>query len=257
MKISSKRNLTMGAQRGFSLIEMMIVVVVMLILSAVVFRSADAFQQRGMAESEKVDSVQSARDFMDTVNRDIHDAGYPPLEVSANGATTCVGQAGISCGIVYYSPTKIQYEGDLDGTGTVYQVTLQIVAGANNTCPCILQRGIVTKTQALAGTNPTYYTEVNGLLNSGNWAGGSTYGVSLGSGNYSSYGTVDVFDGYDNSGNLVTTNCTTAAACIASATPVRDLQITANIAPNFADPQTHQFPVFSISSKARLSNVNK
>lgn len=259
MRNSSKAGFRVRApQRGFSLIEMMIVVVVMFIVAAVVFRSADQFQQRGAAETEKVDSVQSARDFMDAVNRDIHSAGYPPLEVTANGAVTCVGQANISCGIVYYSPLKIQYEGDLDGTGTVYQVTLQVIPGANGNCPCILQRGVVSKSDALAGVVPTYYTEVNGLLNSGNWAGGATYVISMaGTGNYASYGPIDVFDGYDNSGNLVTTTCTTAAACIASATPVRDLQITANIAPNFADPQTHQFPVFSISSKARLSNVNR
>lgn len=244
-------------QRGFSLIELMIVLVVLFILCAVVFRSADMFQQRGQSENEKVDSVQAARDFMDTVNRDIHDAGYPPLQVAANGSLTCVGNANLACGIVYYSPLKVQYEGDLDGTGTVYQVTLQVVPGGNGSCPCVLQRGVVTKAAALGGAIPTYYTEVNGLLNSGNWAGASTYGVNLSPGNYTGYGTADVFDGYFLDSTLVTTSCTSAATCLASATPIRELQVTANVAPAFADPVTHQFPVFSVTTKARLNNISQ
>jgi len=260
MKISTTTTGSEGRAhpRGFSLIEMMIVIVVMFILFAVVFKSADMFQQRGAAETEKVDSVQAVRDFMDTVNRDIHDAGYPPLPVAANGATTCVGNANIACGIVYYSPTKVQYEGDLDGTGTVYQVTLQIIPGANGGCPCILQRGVVTKAAALIGTIPTYYTEVNGLLNSGNWAGAPTYPVLVtgGTGNYASYGPIDVFDGYFNDSTQVTTSCTTAATCVNSATPIRELQVTANVIPSFSDSQTKLFPVFSVTSKARLSNIS-
>lgn len=266
-------------QRGFSLIEMLVVMVVMFIVFAVVFRSADMFQQRGAAETEKVDSVQSARDFMDTVNRDIHDAGFPPMQVNPSNmnpsagtsgpasnacagaptlACSCVGNPNIACGIIYYSPTKVQYEGDLDGTGTVYVVTLQVAPNANGNCPCILQRGVVTKTQFLAGTQPTYYTEVNGLLNSGNWAGATTYPVSLAGSNvnYTAYGPIDVFDGYYNDATQVTAQCTTPAACVSGATPIRELQVTANIIPNFSDSQTKAFPVFSITTKARLSNVS-
>lgn len=267
-------------QQGFSLIEMLIVMVVMFIVFAVVFRSADMFQQRGAAETEKVDSVQAARDFMDTVNRDIHDAGYPPIQVNPTNvnpsagtsgpalnacvgivpaiACSCVGNPAIACGIIYYTPTKVQYEGDLDGTGTVYVVTLQISPNANGNCPCILQRGVVTKTQFLANVQPTYYTEVNGLLNSGNWAGATTFPVSVtgGNGNYAAYGPIDVFDGYYTDATRVVTPCTTPATCVGSATPIRELQVTANIIPNFSDSQTKVFPVFSITSKARLSNVS-
>jgi prepilin-type N-terminal cleavage/methylation domain-containing protein len=247
-----------ASQRGFSLMEMLIVVAVMMIVFAVVFKSADMFQQRGAAETEKVDSVQAARDFMDTVNRDIHDAGYPPLPVAANGATTCVGNVNLACGIIYYSPLKVQYEGDLDGTGTVYVVTLQVTPGPGGTCPCILQRGVVTKAQFLANVQPTYYTEVNGLLNSGNWAGAATYPIAMsgGLGDYSAYGTADVFDGYFDDAFQVTTPCTSPAACVNSLTPIRELQVTANVATNFSDSQTKVFPVFSITSKARLSNTS-
>jgi type II secretory pathway pseudopilin PulG len=235
--------------------ELMIVVAVMSAVFAVASEATYLFVQRGSAENQKVDSVQSARDFMDQVNRDIHDAGYPPLTVAANGANTCVGNANISCGITFYSPLKVQYEGDLDGTGTVYQVTLQIVPNAAGSCPCILQRGVVTKTAALAGTVPTYYTEVNGLLNSGQWNGAGAFPVALGA-NYATYATTDVFNGYFNDATPVNVSCLSAFACVNSATPIRELQVTANVAPNFADVQTHVYPVFSITTKARLSNVS-
>jgi prepilin-type N-terminal cleavage/methylation domain-containing protein len=268
--LATKRFARHAHQRGYSLMELLIVIAVMSAVFGIASEATYMFVQRGSAETEKVDSVQSARDFMDQVSRDIHDAGYPPVAVNptnsgapaANAcvgnpayACSCVGNPNIACGITYYTPSKVQYEGDLDGTGTVYQVTLQIVPNAAGNCPCILQRGVVTKTAALAGTVPTYYTEVNGLLNSGQWNGTAQYPVVLSGGiNYANYGTIDVFDGYFNDATPVTIPCLTAAACIGSATPIRELQVTANVAPNFADAHTHVYPVFSITTKARLSN---
>ena len=87
--------------------------------------------------------------------------------------------AAVSCGVISYTPTQIIYEGDLDGSGTVYRVYVQLQPGPGGTCPCTLQRGAVRKSDALAGTVPTYFTEVNGVLNSGNGLGGATYAISL------------------------------------------------------------------------------
>jgi prepilin-type N-terminal cleavage/methylation domain-containing protein len=255
MTSRKQSNFRGNPEGGFSLLEMLVVAAILSIVFAVIIDAMSMFQQRGGAEAQKVDSVQMARDFLDQVNRDLHDVGYPPPAV-ISGSGTCVGNVALACGIVYYSPLKVQYEGDLDGTGTVYQVTLQVVPNAAGSCPCVLQRGVVTKTAALAGTVPTYYTEVNGLLNTGNWAGVASYSVALGSGGaYNSYSTTDVFDGYYNDATQVTTSCTSAAACVGSATPIRELQITANVAPTYSDPTTKLYPVFSLTSKARISNV--
>jgi hypothetical protein len=115
-----------------------------------------------------------------------------------------------------------------------------------------LQRGAVRKSDALAGTVPTYFTEVNGVLNSGNGLGGATYAISLpGPGSYTSYGTADVFDAYDVAGGAVGT-CTTISAC----SSIHSVQITANIAPNYGDLATKMYRVFSITSKARMNNNN-
>jgi hypothetical protein len=75
--------------------------------------------------------------------------------------------------------------------------------------------------------------------------------VSLGGpGSYTQYSTADVFDAYDTNGTLIT-SCTLTTAISCSA--IRSLQISANVAPNFADPTIHQYPVFSITSKGRLN----
>ncbi len=150
----------------------------------------------------------------------------------------CTANAAVSCGVISYTPTQIIYEGDLDGSGTVYRVYVQLQPGTGGTCPCTLQRGAVRKSDALAGTVPTYFTEVNGVLNSGNGLGGATYAISLpGPGSYTSYGTADVFDAYDVAGGAVGT-CTTISAC----SSIHSVQITANIAPNYGDARQQDIP---------------
>jgi prepilin-type N-terminal cleavage/methylation domain-containing protein len=233
---------------GFSLLEMMAVLSVLGLVLGVVFGAMVQMQKRQSAESSKVDTIQETRDFIDQMVRDIHTVGYPPGRVQV-GNPTCVGNVNVSCGLIFFSNSQIQYEGDLDGTGTVYQVWMQLLQPPSGRCPCTLQRGVITKAQALAGAVPTYFTEVNGVLNSGNGAGAATYPVSLPGGSYAMYSTADVFDAYDVNANPVA-GCADPLSC----SSVRSLQITANVAPNYADPQTKVYPVLSITSKARLNN---
>jgi type II secretory pathway pseudopilin PulG len=234
---------------GFSLIELVIALGLMIVVFAVATAGIGQMVQRNSAESSKIDTVQQTRDFVDQMVRDVHGVGYPPGRV-VNGNPTCVGNANLSCGLIFFSPTQIQYEGDLDGTGTVYQVWMQLQPPASGNCPCTLQRGVVTKAAALAGTVPTYFTEVNGVLNSGNGAGAGTYGVAVnGVGSYATYAAADVFDAYDVNAGPVGA-CAGPVAC----SSIRSLQITANVTSNFMDPKTKNFAVYSITSKVRLNN---
>jgi prepilin-type N-terminal cleavage/methylation domain-containing protein len=236
---------------GFSLIEMLIAVAIVSAVMAIVMRGIIQMQQRSNTESTAVDVSQQTRDFIDQMVRDIHNVGYPPPQV-VNGAPVCTANAAVSCGVISYTPTQIIYEGDLDGSGTVYRVYVQLQPGAGGRCPCTLQRGAIRKSDALAGTAPTYFTEVNGVLNSGNGAGAATYAISLpGPGSYTSYGTADVFDAYDVGGGAVGT-CATISAC----SSIHSVQITANIAPGYGDAATKMYRVFSITSKARMNNNN-
>ena len=244
---------------GFSLLELLLVVAILVVVMGVITRGLNEMQQRTTAESSKVDTVQQTRDFIDQMVRDVHNVGYPP-PIVMSPPTPCTGNAGVSCGIIFFSPTRIQYEGDLDGRGTVYQVTMELVPPpGSNSCPCILRRGALDKASALAGTPLIYFTEVSGVLNSGNGAGGSVYPVSLpGGGSYASYANADVFDAYFNDGNrfqspTATYSCDEVSAPLSCA-GIRSLQINANVTSRFADPKTNMYPVYSITSKARLNN---
>jgi type II secretory pathway pseudopilin PulG len=273
------------AQLGFSMIEILVAVALLMAVLGVVVKGMTDVQRRNFSETSNVDAVQDTRDFIDQMVRDIHGVGYPPPRVTCFGNATCPpavqntqpyctdakfnGQVTalvrmsptISCGITSYSQTNIVYEADLDGTGTVSVVFLNLVPGTNTaTCPCILQRGVLTKTAWILNPAqaPPFFTTVNGVLNSGNGAGGAIFPVVLsGPGNYQAYRTADVFDAYDVSATPITVPCTMGIpgnpGTNPDCTPIRSLQITVNVVPGFADPTTRQFRVYSVTSKARIN----
>lgn len=248
-KTLRRRHRACSFARGFSLLEMLMALAILAVVLAGALSAVMQMQQRQAAESSKIDAVQESRDFIDQMVRDIHAIGYPPGRVQI-GNPACVGNANVSCGLIAFSNTQIMYEGDLDGSGTVYQVWMRLLPPASGSCPCTLQRGVITKAQALAGQTPTYFAEVNGVLNSGNGAGAATYPISLTpAGAYTSYAPADIFDAYDVNANPVLA-CADPLTC----SGIRSLQITVNVAPNYADPKTKLFPVLSITSKARLNN---
>jgi prepilin-type N-terminal cleavage/methylation domain-containing protein len=236
--------------RGFSLLEMVLALSLLTIVLGVVLSAVSQLQQRNSAESYRVDTVQETRDFIDQMVHDVHDVGYPPRRLKAANLA-CAGDVNTACGVVYFSNTRVEYEGDLDGTGVVYHVWVQLAVPASGNCPCKLQRGVVPKTAYIAGTPPDYYTEVDGILNSGNGAGAATYPVALsGPGDYSTYATADLFDAYDQNADPVPP-CVDSISC----SSITSLQITANVAPSLPDAVTHVYPVVSITSKGRLNNA--
>ena len=273
--MQTKRNnnsLTGKSQDGFSAIEMLVAVVLLMAVLGVVVKGMSDMQRRSFSETSKMDAVQDTRDFIDQMVRDVHDVGYPPpravgvvngaanstpycTDALANGVVNAAvrNSVSIACGIVSYSPTSVVYEADLDGTGTVSVVFLNLVSNGGN-CPCTLQRGVVTK-QAWAGNNaiqPQYFTTVNGVMNSGNGAGAATFPLVVAApGNYASYAAADVFDAYDANAVPIVAACTLATNPDCS--QIRSLQITVNVAPAYADPTSRQFPVYSITSKARIN----
>ena len=236
--------------RGFSLLEMMMALGLLTIVLGVVLSAVSQLQQRNSAETYRVDTVQETRDFIDQMVRDVHDVGYPPRRLKAAN-TPCVNDPNTACGVITFNNTQLIYEGDVDGTGTVYRIYVQLLAPASGNCPCKLQRGVVTKAAALAGTLPDYYTEVDGILNSGNGAGAATYPVTMpGPGNYSSYAATDLFDAYDQNAGVVPP-CVDSVSC----SSITSLQITANVTSSIPDVVTHIYPVVSITSKGRLNNA--
>src|SRR5215472_8161860 len=111
-----------GNQSGFSLVELMIVVVILTIVFAVVAEGIKSLQNRNTAEVSKLDVVQGTRDFLDQTTRDIHQVGYPSTTM-LTGATCAL--PGVSCGLTTMSANQMIFEGDTNGDGSVEQETVQ------------------------------------------------------------------------------------------------------------------------------------
>lgn len=77
-------------QKGFSLIELMVVAAVFTIVTGAVFTVLIVAEQRYKIESEVLNSFNGANVAMDQLTRDIHQAGYPPANSFAAAAPAAV-----------------------------------------------------------------------------------------------------------------------------------------------------------------------
>jgi prepilin-type N-terminal cleavage/methylation domain-containing protein len=73
-------------QAGFSLIELTISILILVIIMGAIFKQIDNIQKQTKTESMKLDLTQENRDFVDRFARDIHMAGYPISDIYQNSA---------------------------------------------------------------------------------------------------------------------------------------------------------------------------
>src|SRR6059058_6235499 len=71
-------------QAGFSLIELTISILILVLIMGAVFKQVDNIQKNTKTESMKLDLTQQNRDFVDRFARDIHMSGYPISKVYQN-----------------------------------------------------------------------------------------------------------------------------------------------------------------------------
>jgi prepilin-type N-terminal cleavage/methylation domain-containing protein len=254
MKIFGQTSLP--SQKGFSLIELVIVCGILTILLWAVFDGVNVATQRSYAEMTKVDLTQEGREFIDEFERDLHQAGYPNCRIvsTAGVPNNCPADyitgpnaaknSAVAVGLVSVSNTQIIFEGDVDGDGFVDTVRYQLVDSAGNyppagTCPCTIQRSQMLKVN---GTLPlaqpsTYSQELQNVVNSGVPAAGLPYGGGLpitgntawGATNTAYYAAIisfkdyPVFQAYDQNGGILplpqditTTNGTQILTCSVS-----------------------------------------
>src|SRR5258708_4074565 len=111
--------------RGFSLIELLAVLVLMSITVGAVVSQIALVSQRSQGEQAKLDIFQESRDFVDQFVRDVHEAGYPSKLMfdTANWTTAAASpiytDSRLAAGIVYIGPSEIKFEGDVEGDGNV------------------------------------------------------------------------------------------------------------------------------------------
>ena len=64
-------------QAGFSLLELTISILILIIVMGVVFSQINNVQKNTKTESLKLDLTQESREFVDQFARDLHMSGYP------------------------------------------------------------------------------------------------------------------------------------------------------------------------------------
>jgi prepilin-type N-terminal cleavage/methylation domain-containing protein len=263
-----EKNELRGRQKGFSLIELLTVVVILMLVTGVVFQQINLVQKKGRQEDVKMDLTQESREFVDQMVRDLHTSGYPNKRmyvvnvVNNNDSRNAVG-------LVAVSATTLWFEGDVDGDGQVDSIQYQLQANGGS-CPCTIRRSQVVKAN---GTEPwnqasNFNMEVNNVVNSGNAfpiAGNSTLAAGTVANDtlYGAYKAEPVFRAYDPSG----LECGSAGA-LCSALPLdlknnptlmstmRTIRITINVlaGPEGTDFDTRMRPAVSMTAAARINN---
>ena len=124
-------------EKGFSLMEVMVAMAVMVIITASVFQLLSQTQARAVATSTVEETTAMTRESVDQMVREIRLAGYPPPNSypAALGLTYLNSQF-VTGGILTTNNYSVQFEGDTGNTGmvTVYDYQVQVPPGAGGAC---------------------------------------------------------------------------------------------------------------------------
>jgi prepilin-type N-terminal cleavage/methylation domain-containing protein len=213
MNIQTKRK----KQAGFSLIELLVVVLLLSIVVGAVFSQIDRAQVRYKVEDQKLDLTQQEREFIDQFTRDLHQAGYPAQRMFVTGANANL----YALGVTTLTATDLIMEGDTEGDGNVHVVEYSCFdPAAGGACP-ILRRTSSIK----GGAAGTAFTEVQSLIATPD----------------------NIFRAYDASGNEI-------ALPPADLTLVRNIRITLTTQGVTQDNDAHKSIQVTMTGMARLVN---
>ncbi|PYX15278.1 MAG: hypothetical protein DMG84_12295 [Acidobacteria bacterium] len=248
-------------ETGFTLIETMMTVAVLVVVLGIVFSYIGRLQRVYKTEETKVDATQEARTLLDSLQRELHQAGFPGHNMYGPNVLNvpAVNDKRNAVGIV---------DTDNDGRVESIRYTLMDAAGAAVTaassCPCNLRRSQVLKADATAPTAQatTYVVALDNVINSGGVAAGglpltgtTTFGTGAPVANnvlYAAYKAPAVFTAYDQIGNVVAaTDITANPTAIAT---IRTIAIKINLLTVFSDTQTNMRPALSMSATVKLNN---
>src|SRR5215472_7948956 len=136
------RSLDLRKQKGFTLLELMIVMLILGVVLGAVFTNMDQAQQRMTTEETKLDDFQQARDFVDQFFRDINQIGNPNFrlmdttstfwnpalttQVLYTYASPYINDNRFAMGLVKIDSSELHFEGAINGVGNVQSVIYQI-----------------------------------------------------------------------------------------------------------------------------------
>ncbi len=165
-----RRNYRVAGQRGFTLLELILVMLILSLIVGAVFSQMSDAQYRLNTEENRLGDFQEARDFVDQFFRDINQAGTPnirmfdPTVISFSG-TGGVDDSRLAVGLVMINSNAITFEGSVNGTGTVQSVTYKV--NGSGSCLLCLQRSQIDKingSSVLGQSLPNWGTEINDVI---------------------------------------------------------------------------------------------
>ena len=274
MRNNLRGQLRAADETGFTLIETMVTLGVLVMVLGIVFSYIGRLQRVYRAEETKVDATQETRTLLDSMERELHQAGFPGHKMWGPNVLNLpvFNDARNAVGVVKISPSDLWFEGDTDNDGRVESIRYTLMDAAGNpvtaasTCPCNLRRSQVLKLDATAPTAQAtnYVVALDSVLNSGGvGAGGAalalTGNTTFSSGNtvandvlYAAYKTPAIFTAYDQSGNVVAaTDIATNPSAISS---IRTIAININLRTVLNDMQINMRPALSMRATVKLNN---
>lgn len=260
-------------QKGFSLIEILVVVVVFTVVTGAVFGLLDMAQQRYKMESEFLDTFQSARLSIDQMARDIHSAGYPPANsfsgppapapaanlVASTPFAWSPGYPGATCVIgACTTPGNFDLiiEADIDpqNNNGVEWVRYRL----NGTT---LERGVASK---VAGGDPVAATQAAGMVAYVDNVMNNTTVAQMNmirsfyAGMFPGNNPVPVFAyGFENAAGCPNQPAPPAAQVPAPPTCVREVNITLIVMSANRDPKTRQPRLVTLTARVRRINPSQ
>ena len=249
--MNSRNHFRRSLSAGFTLLELLVVVLILGTVIGAVFSQMEVAQQRMATEETKLDDFQQARDFVDQFFRDINQIGDPNFRLMDTSsalwspalttqtaytyASPYINDNRFAIGLVKIDSNELRFEGTANGVGTVQSIIY--VLNGSGSCALCLQRSQADKVAAdsLTGQSTNWGTEVNDVIGT------------------------PIFKYFLYDGTQVTSlpvDYTTAAGAQTLAS-IKTIQINLRIQnPNVMDAKTHQPIETSFEGEVSLNNCS-
>jgi type II secretory pathway pseudopilin PulG len=159
-------------QHGFSLLEMTLATLILMLTMGVVFQQLSTAQYRTANEQSRLDDFQQVRDFVDQFFRDIKEIGDPNSRMFdlSGGAwspalqSPLINDSRLAIGLVQIDANSIKFEGSVNGITGVQSITYMV--NGSGTCTQCLQRSQADKVNGspLTSQASNWGTEVNDVV---------------------------------------------------------------------------------------------
>src|SRR5579862_4291480 len=107
MQLSDNRRREFKAQRGFTILELMVAVTILTIVVGVVTDGIMQIQKKAGNDIAKVGLAQESRQFMDQILRDLRQCGFPSLAMFDPAAGTTSSSSYVAQGLISFSSSAI------------------------------------------------------------------------------------------------------------------------------------------------------